>query len=137
MRILAVDPGQTCGWAAILDGQVMTFGSPKGENEIWRWITDLLEDSDYFDVFVVEDFKIRPGINFSWAQMFPIQVIGALKLVAFQLGIQTVLQQPSIKPMAYGQIGLTYKKGAKNKHVEDAIAHGMWYWNHHGKKTTH
>jgi hypothetical protein len=132
LRILAVDPGSTTGYAVIEEGQVATFGSPTGQDEIWQWY-EWIEDQ-YFDVFVIEDFRIRPGVNFSWSQLFPIQVIGALKYLAWKKGAEIVIQQASIKPAAYGQIGLKYEKGKQGMHIKDAVAHGMWWWNHTGVK---
>jgi hypothetical protein len=130
MRILSVDPGNTTGWAEIVDGKVTTFGVEKGD-EIWAWLSRVYHST--YDAIVVEDFRIRPGVNFSWSQLFPIQVIGALRFIATVQSMNFVLQSPSIKPAAYARAGLKYERGKPNKHIEDAVAHGIFYWEKHGQ----
>lgn len=128
-ELIAVDPGETNGWAQFIDGECVKFGTLKWENEIFDWITE--QSPNYW---IVEDYIIRPewaaGANHDFNRGITLQVIGAIKLWARAGGAVVNLQQPSLKPAAYGQMGATYVKGKKNMHHMDAIAHGTWYINH-------
>ena len=87
------------------------------------------------DVWVVEDYIIRPpqkGQNFgnhNWNRGETLRLIGKLEMVAIVGAVDFHLQQPSIKPLGYGQAGMEYKKGKPGMHIYDAIAHGTFWIN--------
>lgn len=127
MRMIALDPGTHCGYAIFENEFPVEFGTLHGEEEIYHW----LKQQVAVDLFVVEDYKIRPvgqkGFNHSWSNVFPAQVIGAIKFHATTYGIPVVLQQPSIKAMGSKMaFNEEYKKRGDN-HDKDAVIHGVYY----------
>jgi hypothetical protein len=130
--ILAVDPGQHNGYCLVSynagkDFIVEAFGTME-KLLFYRWLQNECPD---LECLVVEDFKTRPnearrGV-FDWNQMVAPKVIGALEYFAEARQIPIHLQQPAIKPMGYGYLGKTYKKGGKDLHHWDAIAHAMFW----------
>jgi len=134
LTILSVDPGEHNGYALVnYTGKKEFIVEKFGVMErpfFYRWLVSNDFPSD-IDLFLVEDFKTRPneakrGV-FDWNQMIAPKVIGALELVSVWREIPLILQQPSIKPVGYGYLGKTYKKGAGNVHHWDAVAHAMYY----------
>ncbi len=123
MRLLALDPGESTGWAIFQDAGIEDFGTLK-KHEVEDWLIDQKPD-----VVVVEDYKIRPNkFNaHAWSSPYTLQLIGSIKTIFKMKGIQVILQQPSVKPVGYGLAGATYVKGKPNMHYLDAIAHGCFY----------
>lgn len=132
--IIAVDPGKTTGVASFTeDGDVISFGEIKWD-EFHSWLHELQDVT----MWVVEDYKIRPagvqgGYGHEWNDGKALQIIGAIKYHAWAMNAEVVLQQPSIKPVAYRVLGMEYKKGKKGMHIYDALAHGK-YWFHTNKR---
>jgi hypothetical protein len=119
------DPGNTTGLAMSDDeGTLLDYSQVKIEQ-----LFDVLDNIKEAKVFVIEEFLIRPGVNFSWNDMKVIQVIGALRYRAYQLGAEAVLQSPSIKSIGYKWAGITQSKSHDFSHQLDAWAH-LTYYNH-------
>ncbi len=132
--VLAVDPGNTTGWALFTDanGPAKMGEIPFEKRYLFIEEMSLLDNLHW----VVEDYKIRPGsMNktgwaHEWSAAIPPKLIGAIEYAAFlarHRGHIFVLQQPSIKPVGYAKAGLPYVKGKKGTHTFDAVAHGMYY----------
>lgn len=121
MILYAFDPGESTGWAKFVDTQIAEIGTTKLE-DIYKLIEKLEGD-----IFVVESFTVDKKRTGQWDKGKTLQVIGALKLRANQIGAIVVEQQPSIKPIAYKWMGGQYQKGKKNQHHLDAVAHGNYY----------
>lgn len=133
LRILAVDPGESNGWA-ILDytaegGIVPVATGTTRKEEFYKALDEKLLDSVNF--LVVEDFTVRPNYAksgaFDWDRMSACQVIGAIHFISTTRAIPMLLQSASVKPVGYGFLGKEYRKGAKNVHHLDAQAHGVYY----------
>ncbi len=96
-----------------------------------------LSCSDYLDllvladVIVVENFLVRPGKarqgSFDWDPMVGPQVIGAINAQLSNLKKKAVFQEPAIKPVGYGWSNQRYVKGKKGLHIQDAVAHAVYY----------
>lgn len=132
IELIAVDPGLNTGWAKFCSGVPKKFGTLRGLEEIFDWIHDQRPN-----IWVVEDYIIRAGkaaggYAHQWNRGEALQVIGAIKMQAQAYGADLVLQQPSIKPAAYGWLDMKYVKGKKDMHHMDAIAHGHYYIHKHG-----
>lgn len=129
-HILAIDPGGTTGWAFVKlqDRKCTLLHFGKTKDPMLKELHPFLEKAD---VFVVEDFHIRPDKArngaFDWDRMETPKVIGAAEMLADLKDVPLVLQPPSIKPVGYGFAGMKYRKGARGKHTEDAIAHAAYY----------
>lgn len=132
MNIISVDPGDMSGWARIEDGKPVQIGEVEFPEEMFDWLTELSQNKP--DVLVVENYRIRPakfsksGFAHQWGEIKAIQVIGALKYFAHLHRIGLVLQEPAVKPAAYGLAGMTYVPGKKGTHMQDAVAHGVYYY---------
>ena len=128
MKVIGIDPGGTTGWSVIEDNELKTAGQVKAEH-FMHWLSNLPTD---FDTMVVEDYKIRPdqlvgNYQHTWSSGQTLRFIGALHFWAYNNGINFVLQQPAIKPVAAGWTGLEYTKGKKDMHHVDASLHAAYY----------
>lgn len=83
------------------------------------------------DIVVCEEFLVRPAKArkgaFDWQDMVAPRVIGAATTLAAKYEKELILQSPAIKPMGYGFANLRYVKGKSGVHIQDAVAHGMYY----------
>jgi hypothetical protein len=130
MKIVGIDPGKTTGWAVItVENKKITlgkFGTTKDLSLLE--IKPILADAD---VVAYEGFWIRPGKaeqgHFNWSQMQTPQVIGSIRTLCGELGIQTKEQQPSQKVPGYAFAGMKYVKGKQGTHWQDALAHAVFY----------
>lgn len=134
--LLALDPGETTGWAVFVEGQLDACG---------QWQT--LEPDQMFDEIMVlfgEDYPERPpsmivyeeyrvrGNKFKehvGSEVVTIQNIGAIKTAAAQLGVPTWKQTPGqAKGFATDrklrQWGL-YQ--TNQRHANDAIRHAVYF----------
>jgi hypothetical protein len=126
---MGVDPGETTGWARFKDGELVEYGEVK-YHEFYIWL-----EQQTPNFWVVEDYIVRAGpaargFNHEWNKGVPLRIIGALLFQAQRTGAVIALQQPSLKPGAYAQMGAEYVKGKRNMHHMDAIAHGSWFIRH-------
>lgn len=122
MKLIAFDPGKSTGFAIFQGNDVVNIGVKKWETEVFDWINELTAE-----LFVIEDFLIQTDRIDRWNKGETLQVIGALKARARSIGTTVILQQPSIKPVAYKWLGQEYKKGKANMHYMDAVVHGNYY----------
>lgn len=127
--LYSFDPGETTGVA---------IGDNKGElvkmgQHSWADFPHYLNAIDKADMFIVEEFRIRPdkAMSFSFSDMKTIQVIGMLRLRAYQLNIPTQYQRPLDKSMGYRWSGTPQPKNHSLSHQVDAYAHLVFYWVHH------
>lgn len=134
MKFLSLDPGAiNTGWALFdtsnSDFPVTNFGTTRSKEQLFNL---LQEDFLYegLNQLIVEDYIIKQsvkagGFNHDFDKGRTLRIIGALEFFAWSHAIDFVLYQPSNKPIAYGQIGLTYVKGKKDMHHMDAVVHGF------------
>lgn len=153
-RVLCFDPSGnfsknegsgTSGWALFVDGQLENFGDIAAADhesleeyfiEHWQMV---LEKNP--DTLVIESFKLQPGkaMQQSWSAMETPQLIGFLRVMAYQGGVKVVFQDPKDKIRVADSIleymGVIEKKGNRylcmgrptNLHMRDAIRHGIYY----------
>lgn len=123
--LLGIDPGDTTGWAvANREGVLADMGQVKLAN-LASWLDGLHGIS----AVVLENFRIRPGQNFSWSEMDTIQVIGAVKYRAHQLKAPLILQEPSCKTIGAKWAGIEIPKDHSISHQAEAWAH-LTYYSH-------
>ena len=137
--ILAIDPGWHLGWVKVFfdsNTKMVTLqgaGTIIGMEKVLDWIQEAEAD-----VFVVEDYKIRPPMRdprnnrryeHKWDSGDTMRLIGAIQLRARALNAEYVLQQPAVKPAGYGYVGKEYKKNRHDDlvHQDDATAHLAFY----------
>lgn len=130
MRILGIDPGHTTGFCVLTIDKKIPKLSKVGECKD-PTLEELEDEFKLCDVVVMEDFLIDPRKSqagaFDRSRMVTIQVIGSAKTLARINQKKVVLQLNNVKPPGYGFANLKYRKGAKGVHIQDAIAHSMYY----------
>lgn len=130
MIALGLDPGKTTGVALIevIEKRPTILDIQETKDVTLLAIKHLFEKCD---VVVCEDFLVRPhkakAGAFDWNDMVAPRVIGAATLLAQMFEKKFVLQQPAIKPVGYGFSNQTYKKGKQGMHIQDAVAHAVFY----------
>lgn len=134
-KILALDPGETTGWATFVDGELQKSGEV-GQNDSLMDVMRLI-DREQPTTIVVEAYRIYSwkADTHSWSDLFTPRLIGAIELKCIQnkipmytemaQGAKNFCTNKKLKSWGY------YKKGAR--HARDAIRHGC-YWLVFGKK---
>ena len=141
---MGVDPGEKyIGWA-IFDLVERRFRS-FGVSGISEFYGILLQNPAH--LYVVEDYRIKldsggsskshygsPTKSYShrWSRVVPAKLIGAIEIKAWEYGAEVILQPLTDKVLGYGLLGQPYKKGAKDKHHLDAMAHIASYFQKRG-----
>lgn len=139
MRYSAIDPGKHIGYAdyegetPIAMGEVLC--SPKDMDGLDAW----LQARRNIDVLIVEGYRNRPvamtkGHANTWSVNLESQIVGYCKAWCKATGIEFVEQDSSIKPVGYANAGLKYTPGRKGTHMQDALAHGAYFWRNTGCK---
>lgn len=131
-RILGIDPGKTTGWAAIKihdDKKIEPCGCGNTKD---MTLIEIVDEIRQADEIVYEGFWLRPDKAhkgaFDWQNFSAEKVIGALlTLIKLHQKKEPVKQQPSQRIPGYAFAGLTYKKGVKGRHWEDALAHAAYF----------
>jgi hypothetical protein len=127
-KILATDPGLSTGyaWIKVLDDrsiEILDIGVVKDIDGLEE-LKSKIEESD---LLVIESFHVRPqdAHKLIFQELSAPEAIGVLKSMAKKAGIEFQMQSPSLKPVGYSWAGLTYTKGKKGMHSQDAIAHAI------------
>lgn len=122
--VVSFDPGKRTGWASWSDDGVL-------EDHGILFFDEALEFVKWIEarVFVVEDYvldhRARQQVGSS---LEAVQVIGAIKMRARQLGAIVALQKQESRDMGYVHAGLKKATRHDDSHDLDAIAHGFWWW---------
>lgn len=90
------------------------------------------------DVMIVENYRVRPvpmtrGHANTWSECREAQQIGACHYHCTLHAMEFIKQDPSIKPVGYGFAGLKYVAGKRGTHMQDAVAHGTYWWMEKGR----
>jgi hypothetical protein len=101
MKLLCLDPGKTTG-VAVLE------------------INDKKPHPIYLDE--TKDVTLT-----DIAELFRAADIVAATTLSKLYGVDLVMQSPAIKPTGYGFANLKYVRGKQGVHIQDAVAHGMYY----------
>lgn len=139
MRYSALDPGKKTGYADYEDETPVAMGeilcSPKDLETFYSW----LQARQNIDVLIVEGYRNRPtpmtkGHANTWSVNLESQIVGYCKGWCRANGVEYVEQMPDIKPVGYGMAGLKYVPGKRGTHMQDALAHGAYWWRNKGCK---
>ncbi len=126
MKIVALDPGETTGYA-VYDTETGEVSAGEVMGNFRRCVNHIL---GLGDLFVVESFRVRPGKGAALARLprlWPVEWMGALRycLEPDQLVFQTPAQG---KGMMRGAV-----EGG-SVHESDALCHLFYYLNRQGIK---
>lgn len=133
--VLCLDPGETTGWSVFLKGDFTDAGQePTGREPALMadFIQLMFDQLGGLDHIVYEEYRIRgnKAQQHIGSEVVTIQHIGAIKVVADQLGIPTTKQGAGLaKGFATDEHlrrwGL-FQRG--KRHANDSIRHGV-YWH--------
>lgn len=131
MRVLAIDPGGTSGWAIInteFNPPVERYGECAGLPKFFHFL-DQINPGEY-DLIVCEDYLINnKKFDHQFSRAETIQVIGVVRYISWLLKIPLKMQPNNVKKAGYGYIG----RPNQHKHFMDAVVHGI-YWGVKAKK---
>ncbi len=127
MRLLAVDPGLTTGWALFQKPETRPklIGEVK-EPQFHAWLKNWRGPEL---LWVVENFRVRPKQDkfryaAAWGECIPARIIGAILYHASLFDHRVELVEPQTKRTGYRILGSKpHATGSKN-HVLDATAIG-------------
>lgn len=142
--ILALDPGETTGWAHLgpegfpkhLSPHPQYLGQVRGQHALRRFLRGLQTPPS---VLIYEGFRILGDYKKHFGQEHEtIQNIGIIKTYYFDLvdmGFQCELikQLPDVKRMGYGWGQLPKQSNHSLSHQWDAMAHATYYAIHTAK----
>lgn len=124
--ILAIDPGETTGYAVFEytetdPATLFEYGEiPGGLQVFMEWWQ---QQSIKFDVLVAEDFILRGGVK--------LPNTTALRILGFLAPYAPVLQPPAGRKKAVSddvlkRLGM-YLPGKQYRNAREAVRHGVWY----------
>lgn len=126
MYYLAIDPGETTGWAAFdADGSIIDMGKIKGPDTFLDW----LEEQNPTEC-ILEIYRNRPGFVNEWSKGETQQLIGAIKRTLRKKGLtskQIHEKEPRDLPIACKMAGIPYSKTTHLPDDQSAFAHGVHY----------
>lgn len=126
--LLAVDPGETTGWALFRMGNPTDSGEIPKEDFADTFLGALmtLEPS----IVVVEDYKIYPhkAKAHTWSSLHTVKIIGVIEALCAQNNIPVVKQMASSKQFVTNEKLRAWEFYQKRRsHTNDAIRHGCYY----------
>lgn len=127
--IVAIDPGDVhVGFAAFNDELCLWADetSPQG------LVDYLIEELPYIDTLVVERFQLYPHLAAKQhgSDMLTSQLIGAIRVLAYQAEVPVVIQQAALKRPTESLINhrdISRMSFGKGNHAKDAETHGYAY----------
>lgn len=129
-RLLALDPGETMGWALFEGCKLTAYDQVKLKDDPFTPTIALFDKWQPTHV-VAEDYKIYgwKAEKHSWSELFTPKLIGAVELLCAQR------QLPLKKQMAQLAKGFCKDEKltmwgifpTKQRHARDAIRHGAYY----------
>ena len=130
--ILAIDPGETSGWASFRpDGSFVARGQ-FAFDDMLEFLggfgsTGPHERQTSVETFVIETYTHDPGRQKRGSTFKTVQIIGAIKLRALQLGAEVVMVGREAKTMGAIYTGEEPPRNHKLSHQVDAQNLGT-YW---------
>lgn len=121
--ILTIDPGETSGWARFDDDGTL---ASRGQLDFDSMMGALARVGDV-TTFVIEAYTHDPGRQKRGSTFKTVQVIGAIKLRALQLGAKVVTVGREAKSMGSIYTGIEPPANHKLSHEIDAVNLGT-YW---------
>jgi hypothetical protein len=139
MRLLALDPGETTGYAVFVDGKPIAFG----EMDRWHGLKTLIR-AERPDAVVVESFRLyasKAAVQIG-SEFIPAQVVGVARFLAGEADVPLTFQPASVihdgesklsPPMA--RLVNPVSPPGNSPHGRDALAHGFYFLRSQEKAT--
>ncbi len=131
-EVLALDPGETTGWALFEQGLLIDAGQTEKHKDIVAAaaeIQTLLRATNPSTV-VIEDYRVyaHKAKSHSWEALHTPKLIGAIQALCAVRGAADILQMASSKQFVTNDKLRTWNMYYKGKpHANDAIRHGCYY----------
>lgn len=125
-KLLAIDPGETCGYAIFLFGEQFTVGADQCE---WQKICDKITKVWKPNVVAYEEYRIYPSKlkTHSFSNVPTLKIIGGIDYVCSENGIKTIkilastakgfVSNKRLKEWGFYQVG--------KPHANDALRVGL------------
>lgn len=138
-RIMAIDPGEMCGWAVgyIEDGELVVekSGYDPWTNFVVHFHGRMTDGEPAYDTIVYESWRLRKSsaMDLIGSDLQSSQCIGAIKLAAWiaqknGYAVRVRSQEPAIKNVIDSMKGGTdYLPKSDKMHPKDAVRH-LWYY---------
>lgn len=129
-RLLALDPGETVGWARFDAGRFTASGQLLAKDEPARVVIELF-DQIKPTVVVCEDYRVyaAKAKSHTWQPLFTPKLIGAINMLCEQREIPLYLQMASTAKCFCTDARLKqwgfYSRGSR--HANDAARHGAYF----------
>lgn len=122
---LAIDPGETTGWAAFDDeGTILAMGQFT-QKEQTKWLDEHILST--LKEVICEEYRNYKGGTFRGQKNQTSKNIGAIELICELRGVPYVLQPANIKKIGYKFAGLgAAPSNHAISHQYDAVAHGTY-----------
>lgn len=127
VKYLSLDPGESTGWATFRkNGSLVEFGTIRGKEALYHFLEAV---SINISTIILEDYHLFPHKSNAqaWSSLNTVRYIGAVDYWAETTGRRVVLQDPSVKAMAYKWAGIEIPKRKSDTHETDAYVHGVYY----------
>jgi hypothetical protein len=124
---IALDPGETTGWAKFDEnGEVIKIGQFRQQDQN-RWLADNITDT--VKGVIVEDYmNYGHKQQKKWSRNQTSKNIGAIGLLCSMRNVPCYLQPANIKSIGYKWSGLGAAPSNHNiSHQYDAVAHGVYF----------
>lgn len=139
VRLLAIDPGETTGWAIYDEGALTHLGHLNCKEHAYTEIRRLLEDRLPTQI-VCEDYRVYANKTdaHTWSELFTPKLIGGICMWAdtyctpihFQMAATV---KPFCSPIRLREWGF-WKES--HRHAMDAVKHGAYFLLFHGRNDT-
>jgi len=137
-KILALDPGETTGWATYLGGTITVSQQvTKNIGQSFNWLDaklkaiDSYETSRKYSMIRCEDYKVYSwkSEDHSWASLHTPQLIGAIKVAAHinHTPISFMLAQQAKKWWTDEKLDVFGLNPKGLRHGRDALRHLLYY----------
>lgn len=131
-KYLAIDPGETSGWAKFDDkGVIIQYGQVKQE-DLHKWL-DVHLTSELLAVICEEYRNYSWQKQAKWSRNQTSKNEGAIEAIASMRGVPFFLQPANIKKIGYKWAGLEAAPSNHSiSHQFDAVAHGTYWLRNRG-----
>lgn len=128
--LLAIDPGETSGWALFVNGDLRNSSTIEWTAE-YGWdpvIEKIIEVNP--DIVVCEEYRIYSGKRLAqaYSAVETVRIIGAIEFICRKYKIRLVKQMASgVKGFCNNDRLKKWGYYIKNRHARDAVRHGCYY----------
>lgn len=135
---LALDPGETTGWAKFdAMGQILSYGQYTQDQQT-QWLTENLTSD--LKAVICEEYRIyNKNRQRNWSRNRTSKNEGAIELLCDMRSVPFFLQPANVKAIGYKWAGLGEAPSNHSiSHQFDAVAHGTYWLRQRGilKPTT-